>query len=101
MAEALLTGTAIRGVSAVAERPDGTRINFVPFPTPLFDARGNITGAVNLLLDITAHKQNAALRDQARRCRRLAAAVDDQQVASSLTALAEEYEKKAEALNDD
>lgn len=98
MAEAILTGTAIRGASAVAERPDGTRINFVPFPTPLFDSHGNVTGAINLLLDVTAHKQAAALRDQARRCRRLAAAVDDQQVASSLAALAEEYENKAEEL---
>jgi PAS domain-containing protein len=98
MAEAILTGTAIRGVSAVAERPDGTRINFVPFPTPLFDRHGNVTGAINLLLDVTAHRQVAVLRDQARRCRRLAAGIDDQQVASSLSALAEEYEKKADGL---
>jgi PAS domain-containing protein len=98
MAEALLTGAAIRGVSAIAERPDGTRINFVPFPTPLFDPHGNVTGAVNLLLDVTAHRKAAALRDQARRSRRLATAIDDQQAASSLRALAEEYEMEADEL---
>ncbi|SFM03710.1 hypothetical protein SAMN03159423_4976 [Bradyrhizobium sp. NFR13] len=98
MADAILTGTAIRGVAAVAERPDGTRINFVPFPTPLFDRRGNVTCAVNLLLDVTVHKRAAALRDQARRCRRLAAAIDDQQAAASLSALADEYEEQADAL---
>jgi PAS domain-containing protein len=98
MAEAILTGTAIRGVSAVAERPDGTRINFMPFPTPLFDCHGNVKGAINLLLDVTAYRQVAALRDQARRCRRLAAGIDDEQAASSLSALAEEYERNAEGL---
>jgi PAS domain-containing protein len=96
MAEAILTGIAIRGMSAVAERPDGTRISFVPFPTPLFDCHGNVKGAINLLLDVTGHRQVAALRDQARRCRRLAAGIDDWQAASSLSALAEEYEKNAD-----
>ena len=37
MAIALKTGRKIRGVEAVAERPDGTRVPFVPYPTPLRD----------------------------------------------------------------
>jgi PAS domain-containing protein len=50
----------IRGVEAIAERPDGTRRTFAPFLTPLFDAAGNLAGnlagAVNMLVDITEKK---------------------------------------------
>ena len=35
MAVALKTGRPVRGVEAVAERPDGTRVPFMPYPTPL------------------------------------------------------------------
>ena len=52
MAEALKTGKAVRGVEAIAERPDGTRFPFVPYPTLLFDKVGTLTGAVNMLVDI-------------------------------------------------
>jgi PAS domain-containing protein len=37
MAAALKENRPIRGVEAVAERPDGTRIPIVPYPTPLHD----------------------------------------------------------------
>ncbi|MFE0752434.1 PAS domain S-box protein [Inquilinus sp. NPDC058860] len=53
MALALKQGRPIRGMEAVAERPDGTRVPFIPYPTPLFDASGRLIGAVNMLVDIT------------------------------------------------
>ena len=53
MAVALKEGRVVWGAEAIAERPDGTRVRFAPYPTPLFDGRGNLTGAVNMLLDIT------------------------------------------------
>src|SRR6187399_3322937 len=53
MAVAIRERRAVRGVEAVAERPDGTRVNFRPYPTPVFDDDGQLAGAVNLLLDIT------------------------------------------------
>jgi hypothetical protein len=37
MAIALKENRPVRGVEAVAERPDGTRVPFIPFPTPLRD----------------------------------------------------------------
>jgi PAS domain S-box-containing protein len=49
---------AVRGMEAIAERPDGTRVPFVPYPTPLFDANGELIGAVNMLVDITDRKRN-------------------------------------------
>lgn len=57
MAIALKENRPIRGVEAVAERPDGTRVPFVPYPTPLRDAEGHLIGAINMLVDITECKQ--------------------------------------------
>ena len=53
MAVALKEQRSVRGVEAIAERPDGSRVRFEPFPTPLFDADGRLTGALNMLVDIT------------------------------------------------
>ena len=57
MAIALRENRPVRNVEAVAERPDGSRICFMPYPTPLRDAAGRLIGAVNMLVDITARKQ--------------------------------------------
>jgi len=52
MATALRTGEEIRGIEAVAERPDGTRVPFMPYPTVLRDDQGNVTGAINVLVNL-------------------------------------------------
>jgi PAS domain S-box-containing protein len=57
MAVTLKEGRPVRGVEAIAERPDGSRIRFMPFPTPLRDASGKLTGAINLLMDVTDRHQ--------------------------------------------
>jgi PAS domain S-box-containing protein len=57
MALAIKQKRSIRGVEAVAERPDGVRIPFIPYPTPLFDSSGALIGAVNMLVDITDRKR--------------------------------------------
>ncbi|MGH9692876.1 MAG: sensor histidine kinase, partial [Bryobacteraceae bacterium] len=57
MAMALREGRPIRNAEAVAERPDGTRVPFIPFPTPLRDASGNVVGAINMLVDISERRQ--------------------------------------------
>ena len=62
MAIALKENRPIRGMEAVAERPDGTRVPFIPHPTPLFDASGALIGAVNVLVDISAHKRTEAVQ---------------------------------------
>ena len=46
----------VRGVEAIAERPDGTRVFFIPYPTPLKDDTGAIVGGVNVLVDITERR---------------------------------------------
>jgi PAS domain S-box-containing protein len=57
MAIALREGRPVRGYDAIAERPDGTRVAFVPYPTPLYDAAGTLVGAVNVLVDITERRR--------------------------------------------
>jgi PAS domain S-box-containing protein len=57
MALALKEDRPIRGKEAIAERPDGTRIPFIPFPTPLHDGDGSLIGAINMLVDVSERKQ--------------------------------------------
>lgn len=56
MALTLKEKRAIRGMEAIAERPDGTRVPFAPYPTPLFDGAGQLIGALNMLVDLTERK---------------------------------------------
>jgi PAS domain S-box-containing protein len=57
MAIALKENRPVRGAEAIAERPDGTRRWFAPYPTPLRDSAGKMTGAINMLVDITERKE--------------------------------------------
>jgi PAS domain S-box-containing protein len=65
MALALKEGREVRGVEAIAEKPDGTRIRLLPYPTPLRDPSGRLVGAINLLMDISelhdTHMESARL----------------------------------------
>jgi two-component sensor histidine kinase len=57
MAMALKEDRPIRAAEAIAERPDGTRVSFIPYPTPLHDDTGKLVGGVNMLIDVTERKQ--------------------------------------------
>ena len=57
MAVALRTGKPVRGTEKIVERPDGSRVPVLPYPTPLHDAEGQMIGAVNMLVDITERRQ--------------------------------------------
>ena len=57
MAIALKENRIVRGMEAAAERPDGTRVPFIPYPTPIHDDAGKLIGAVNMLVDITDRKR--------------------------------------------
>ncbi|MEO8176512.1 MAG: PAS domain-containing protein [Sphingomicrobium sp.] len=97
MAEAIRQRRQIRGKIVIALRPDGSRRAFTPYPTPLFDDDGNLTGAVNMLVDVSA-EQADVLGEQSKRCRRLANATYDRQTCGVLAAMADDYAKTAEAL---
>jgi PAS domain-containing protein len=95
MAIAIRERRAVRGIEAVAERPNGTYVRFRPYPTPLLDKQGNLIGAVNLLLDLSGSRQAQSLRAQAAKYRRLTNLMRDQHSAKILNSMAEENDQKA------
>lgn len=97
MAEAIRTRTAVRGEVAIAMRPDGSRRAFTPYPTPLFDSAGNLSGAVNMLIDVS-DEQAGSLAEQAARCKRLARATNDGRASEILADMAHGYAATAAAL---
>lgn len=98
MADAIRKERPIRDVIAIAERPDGSRVAFKPYPTPLFDAAGRLSGAINMLIDVT-DEQSAALHEQAERCRRLAQATYDRETNKVLDDMATGFDRTAEDLS--
>lgn len=97
MAQTIRTKQPVRDVIAIAERPNGTRLAFRPYPTPLFDSSGRFIGAVNMLIDVT-DEQSEVLHEQAERCRRLAEATYDRATSKVLGEMASGYEKTADEL---
>ena len=95
MAVAIREKRAVRNIEAVAERPDGSRVHFIPFPTPLFDEAGRFAGAVNLLLDVTEQRKPEFLQDQAQQCRQLAAACTTHDLAETLQLMAAKYDEQS------
>jgi len=100
MAEAIKEQRIVRDSVAIAERPDGSRVAFRPYPTPLFDEAGTMTGAVNMLIDVT-EEQSAVLLEQADRCRRLAGALYSRESNIVLKTMADGFERTAAGLKPD
>lgn len=99
MADAIRQQRPIRGATAFAERPDGTRVCFVPYPTPLFREDGTLRCAVNMLIDVTDRRQAESLRVQAAKCRYHARRIGDDRAKAALMVLAQEYDAKAADLD--
>jgi len=102
MALSLKAKRPIRGMEAVAERPDGTRIPFIAYPMPLFDDSGVLTGAVNTLVDITERREaEQRIRDSEARYRDIAAIVEsseDAVLAMNLDGIITSWNQGAERL---
>jgi PAS domain-containing protein len=95
MALAIQEKRAIRGVEAVAERPNGTYVYFRPYPTPLYDKNGAFVGAVNLLLDVTGRATAETLRTRADRYSLLVNLMPDLHGTNSLQDLVADCNNKA------
>ena len=95
MAIALKERRAINGQEAVAERPDGTRVPFMAFPSPLRDDSGALVGAVNMLVDITERKRTEEI---AQRLASIVESSDDAIVSKDLNGVIASWNRGAERL---
>jgi PAS domain S-box-containing protein len=57
MARAIKEGKTIEGEEIIVQRPDGNSFNIIPHPIPVFDSAGNVTGAINTLIDVTEQRK--------------------------------------------
>lgn len=68
---------AIMGEEIIVVRPDGALRNVRSHSQPIFDPSGRLTGAINMLIDITGEKNiEEALRHSEARYRELAASLE-------------------------
>ncbi len=81
MAVALKERRAISGMEVIIERPDGTRVNVLPHPTPVSGGDGSLIGAVNVMVDITDRHETDA---QLARLAAIVASSDDAIISKSL-----------------
>ncbi len=95
MAMALREKRPIRGIEAVAERPDGTRVPFLPYPTPLFDEKGELAGAVNMLMNISDRRK---AEEYAQRLAAIVEGSDDAIVSKDIRGVIQTWNKGAERL---
>ena len=57
MAVTLREGRAVRGEEIVIQRPDGMKRHMLPHCEPIRNIKGATVGSLNMLIDITEHKQ--------------------------------------------
>ena len=95
MALAVRESRPIRGMEALAERPDGIRVPVIPYPTPLYDAAGELIGAVNMVVDITDRKR---AEESARRLAAVVEFSDDAILTKDIDGVITSWNRGAERL---
>jgi PAS domain S-box-containing protein len=95
MAISLKEQRQLVGAETIAERPDGSRVHFVPYPSPIFDRSGRMVGAVNMLLDVSKRREDEI---QAARFAAIVACSDDAIVSKTLEGIITTWNAGAERI---
>lgn len=99
MAICLKEKRPVYGEEILVVRPDGSTRNVAPHPQPVFDSAGNMTGAINMLIDITRMKETEnALRESEAKYRTLADSLEKEveKKVQDLKARSEDLKKSEE-----
>lgn len=103
MAVCLKERRPVIGEEIIVIRPDGSARHVAPHPQPILDEAGRMTGAVNMLVDITDLKRTElALRESEAQYRSLAASLEKQVEAKieELEKSEQRYHKMIEEIED-
>jgi PAS domain S-box-containing protein len=95
LALALHLGKPVHDREAILERPDGSRAVFRPHATPMFDDKGAVAGAVNMLVDITDSKNSEEAREH---FAAIVASSDDAIISKDLNGIIRSWNKGAERI---
>jgi PAS domain S-box-containing protein len=99
MAICLKESRSVYNEEIIVIRPDGSMRHVAPHPQPIFDTSGKMTGAINMLVDITAIKSvENALRESEIKYRNLANSLEQKVIVKTkdLTIKTEELKKSEE-----
>jgi PAS domain S-box-containing protein len=61
MAICLKEGMPVHGREMMVQRPDESFRQVLSYPTPLFNTEGKLTGAINMMIDVTSKKEKEIL----------------------------------------
>lgn len=90
-----MTGVEVRGEDVIAERPDGTRVTFLPHPLLLRNDQGEVVGALNMVRDISAQKRD---EETAQRLAAIVESSDDAIVSKDLNGMVKTWNNSAERM---
>jgi PAS domain-containing protein len=92
MAQTLKEGKAVLGKTILIETPDGRRVFVRPHPAPIFDKEGNLSGAFNVLQNIS---ENYALEAKAAHLAAIVESSEDAVISKTMEGIVTSWNESA------